>query len=323
VLASYAQVQGSGSNGKGTAWAVLSHDLSTLQYSVTYAGLTGTFTASHIHTRTNGSIVKPFVYGSGNTTTGQWTGLTDVNIQDYLQNRLYVNIHSTVQPSGEISGTLMQNDGVYTATLDGAQESTSSTARGTGVVYFQNDTVKYLFTIAGLSSTYTGAHIHTSQNGSVLKPTPVTDSTASGNWSPIADSARALLVTGKLYFNVHSTTFPAGEIRGNISATSSATATGVDQRPSDIPTVFNLKQNYPNPFNPSTTIEYNLPAKAHISLIIYNVLGQTVATLIDEVRQAGNQKITFDASRFASGIYLYKMTTDNGYAKTMKMLLLK
>ena len=322
VLASYAMIQGASSAGTGTAWAVLTNDLSRIQYSVTYAKLGSTYTGSHIHTNLNGSVDYPLVFGSGNTTTGEWTGLTDVNIQDYIQNRLYVNIHSALQPNGEISGIFMQNDGVFTTTLDGAQASTSSTARGTGVVYIQNDTVKYLVTVAGLNGTYTNAHIHTSLNGAVLKPTPFTDSTTSGMWLPIADSARGLLYTGKLYFNVHSNINPGGEIRGNIGV-GTPVVTSVDQGSSSVPAAFNLRQNFPNPFNPSTTIEFDISSKSLVSLKIYNILGQEVAVLVDEVRQAGNQKVTFDASRLASGIYLYKLTSNNGYAKTMKMMLLK
>jgi CHRD domain. len=322
VLASYAQVQGTGSTGNGTAWAVLSNDLSKIQYSVTYAGLSSSFTGAHIHTNTSGNVVHPFAFGAGNTTTGEWTGLTDVNIQDYVQNRLYVNIHSSLHPGGEISGTLMQNDGVYTATLDGTQESTSSTARGTGVVFIQNDSVKYLVTIAGLNGTYSGAHIHTYPSGSVLKPTPFTDSTASGVWLPIPDSAFGLLNTGKLYFNVHSSINPGGEIRGNIGV-GSPVVTSVEQVSSNVPASFSLRQNYPNPFNPSTTIEFDLPTKSHVSIKIYSVLGQEVAVLLDEVRQAGIQKVTFDAQQLASGLYLYRLTSDNRFSKTMKMLLLK
>ena len=323
VLASYAKIQGTLSSGTGTAWAVLTNDLSRIQYSVTYARLGSTFTGGHFHTNVNGSVVRPFVFGTGNTTTGEWTGLTDVNIQDYIQNRLYANIHSTLQPSGEINGTLVQNDGVYTATFDGAQASTSSTARGTGVVYIQNDSVKYLFTVAGLNGTYTNAHIHASPSGSVLKPTPLTaDSTTSGVWLPIADSARALLYSGNLYFNVHSTVNPGGEIRGNIGV-GIPIATNVDQVSSSVPAAFSLKQNYPNPFNPSTTIEFDIPSASHVSLKIYNMLGQEVAVLVDEARQAGNQQVTFDAKRFASGIYLYRLSSNYGFAKTMKMLLLK
>ena len=236
---------------------------------------------------------------------------------------MYANIHSTLQPSGEINGILQQNDGVYTATFDGAQASTSSSARGTGVVYIQNDSVKYLFTVAGLNGTYTNAHIHASPSGSVLKPTPLTaDSTTSGVWLPIADSARGLLYTGNLYFNVHSTVNPGGEIRGNIGVGTPIT-TNVDHVSSSVPTAFSLKQNFPNPFNPSTTIDFDMPSTSHVSLKIYNMLGQEVAVLVDEVRQAGTQQVTFDAKRFASGVYLYRLSSNNGFAKTMKMLLLK
>jgi hypothetical protein len=322
-LASYAQVEGTVSTAKGTAWAVLTNDLSKIQYSLTYAGLSSPFTGAHIHSNPSGNIVyEDFVIGSGNTTTGEWTGLTDVNIQDFIQERLYVNIHSSLHPGGEINGFLNYDEGVFTATLDGTQESTSSTARGTGVVFFQNDSVKYLATIAGLNGTYTAAHIHASPGGGILKPTPFVDSTASGVWLPIADDALGLLITGNLYFNVHSNINPGGEIRGNIGI-GSQLITSVKQVSSNVPASFSLRQNYPNPFNPSTTIEFNLPTKSHVSMKIYSVLGQEIAVLVDEVRQAGNQKVTFDARQLASGLYFYRLTSDNGFSKTMKMLLLK
>jgi hypothetical protein len=322
-LASYAQVEGTVSTAKGTAWAVLTNNLSKIQYSLTYAGVSSPFTGAHIHSNPSGNIVyEQFVFGSGNTTTGEWTGLTDVNIQDFIQERLYVNIHSSLHPNNEISGTLILDDGVFTATLDGTQASTSSTARGTGVVFFQNDSVKYLVTIAGLNGTYTAAHIHASPGGAVLKPTPFVDSTASGVWLPISDDALGLLNTGNLYFNVHSSSNPGGEIRGNIGLSSPVVAS-VEQGSSRVPTSFSLRQNYPNPFNPSTTIEFDLPTKSHVTLKIYSVLGQEVAELVNEVREAGIQKVTYDAHQLASGLYFYKLTGDNKFSNTMKMLLLK
>ncbi|MFH0988575.1 MAG: T9SS type A sorting domain-containing protein [bacterium] len=75
------------------------------------------------------------------------------------------------------------------------------------------------------------------------------------------------------------------------------------------PETFELFQNYPNPFNPSTTIAYQLPKEAHINLRIFNMLGQQVTTLVDAEKAAGYFKETFDASRYASGAYIYVLTT--------------
>ena len=85
---------------------------------------------------------------------------------------------------------------------------------------------------------------------------------------------------------------------------------------------YNLSQNYPNPFNPTTTIEFNVPQKSMVSLIIYNVIGQQVSILSHGEKEAGTYRINFDASGLASGIYLYRLTAGN-FVQTKKMILLK
>lgn len=75
----------------------------------------------------------------------------------------------------------------------------------------------------------------------------------------------------------------------------------------DPPRTFELFQNYPNPFNPTTTISYQLPYDSKVSLKIYNLLGQEVATLVDGNRQAGYHQEAFSAERFSSGMYIYRI----------------
>lgn len=81
-----------------------------------------------------------------------------------------------------------------------------------------------------------------------------------------------------------------------------------------------LLQNYPNPFNPSTVISYQLTAGCHVILKILNVLGNEIATLVNEVKPAGKHKLTFDASGLASGVYFYQLQAEN-IIQTKKMLL--
>ena len=88
------------------------------------------------------------------------------------------------------------------------------------------------------------------------------------------------------------------------------------------PTEFALKQNTPNPFNPSTTIEYLLPRDTHIILSVYNISGQLVTVLKDELANAGNYSVTWDASGMPSGIYFYTLKAKE-FSETQKMLLLK
>lgn len=92
---------------------------------------------------------------------------------------------------------------------------------------------------------------------------------------------------------------------------------------SGVPKTFALSQNYPNPFNPTTTIEYTVPTTGRVTLIVYNLLGQTVKTLVDEDQQAGDHRVTFDGSTLASGVYLYRLQSDSGASASKKMLLLK
>lgn len=100
--------------------------------------------------------------------------------------------------------------------------------------------------------------------------------------------------------------------------------TGTTEISDDINSVnkFELQQNYPNPFNPSTKISWQSPAAGWQTLKVYDVLGNEVATLVNEERPAGTHKIEFDAGGFSSGIYFYKLTSGN-FTVTKKMLLMK
>ncbi|MEO8167948.1 MAG: T9SS type A sorting domain-containing protein, partial [bacterium] len=88
------------------------------------------------------------------------------------------------------------------------------------------------------------------------------------------------------------------------------------------PAIFMLYQNYPNPFNPATNISYDLPKTSFVSLKIFNMIGQEVATLVNGVQEAGFKSVTFDASALASGVYLYRIVAGS-FIQTKKMILMK
>jgi len=90
-----------------------------------------------------------------------------------------------------------------------------------------------------------------------------------------------------------------------------------------IPASISLSQNYPNPFNPTTIIQYAISSRQFVSLKVYDLLGREVATLVNEEKPAGNYEVEFDGTDFPSGIYFYRLSVDNGYNETRKMVLLK
>jgi hypothetical protein len=104
-------------------------------------------------------------------------------------------------------------------------------------------------------------------------------------------------------------------------ATGVAIVDGVEKTPG-VPQQFQLQQNYPNPFNPTTNINYSIPNAGFVSLKVYNVLGQEVATLVNGFQTAHNYNVQFDASKLASGIYLYSVKFNN-QTLTQKMVLMK
>ena len=90
----------------------------------------------------------------------------------------------------------------------------------------------------------------------------------------------------------------------------------------EVPEAFALGQNYPNPFNPATTIAYALPQAAKVELVVYDLLGRAVLTLVQGEQEAGRYEVIFDASRLASGMYLYRITAGS-YQAVKKMILVK
>ncbi len=90
-----------------------------------------------------------------------------------------------------------------------------------------------------------------------------------------------------------------------------------------IPTEYSLYNNYPNPFNPTTTIRFDIPEKTNVELIVYDILGRRVISLVNnEIRDPGRYEVSFNAGALASGVYIYKLTSKS-YSQARKMLLVK
>jgi hypothetical protein len=89
-----------------------------------------------------------------------------------------------------------------------------------------------------------------------------------------------------------------------------------------IPKEYDLSQNYPNPFNPTTTINYQLPSKSHVTLKIYDILGNLVKVLVDGEKNPGYYQVTWNGTGIASGVYFYRLVSGS-FVSTKKLILLK
>jgi len=103
-------------------------------------------------------------------------------------------------------------------------------------------------------------------------------------------------------------------------------AEAVESNKNQVPQHYLLSQNYPNPFNPSTVITYQLPKSGNVKLVVFDVLGREVKTLVNEYKHAGSYEVTFDGTAFSSGLYFYRISATGGsgaFTDVKKMLMIK
>ncbi len=140
---------------------------------------------------------------------------------------------------------------------------------------------------------------------------PLGDSSAGGVYSP----------RGAAWSNDGKTMYLA-DYDYNIVGVWKRVGTGIEETGEGIPTEYKLSQNYPNPFNPTTVINFSIPEAGDVTLKIYDMLGREVATLVNESKQAGSYRVTFDASKLSSGVYMYTLKSGN-FVASKKMMLMK
>ncbi len=109
---------------------------------------------------------------------------------------------------------------------------------------------------------------------------------------------------------------------GFMHAAAESTITGIEQPEVYMPQQFIMGQNYPNPFRWITAIEYEVPEKSHVEIIVYNTFGQAISVLVSEDHYPGRYKVVFDSGGFPGGVYFYRIKAGD-FLDTRKMLLLK
>ncbi|MBA4252159.1 MAG: hypothetical protein C0425_09495 [Chlorobiaceae bacterium] len=192
-----------------------------------------------------------------------------------------------------IAGTF--GDGVYRSVDNGSSWMKTAEGLTSDHIYsIQVDSRNNIFV-----NTYTGGIFESKNNGL--------------NWT---SAGLTRFGVSSMISNNSDNTFYVGTSSGSIMKRVDGTTSTKEEI--DVPTEFELKQNYPNPFNPSTKIEFSVANKEAVSLIVYNILGQQVRTLINEELQAGKYSVTFDAQGLASGVYIYNLRSKSAnYSKKM------
>jgi hypothetical protein len=97
---------------------------------------------------------------------------------------------------------------------------------------------------------------------------------------------------------------------------------GISGISSSVPDKFKLYQNYPNPFNPYTTIEFDIIKRGNVRIVLYDILGKEVKTIVNEVVEPGKYRVTYSAENLASGLYFYKMTSGD-FTDVKRMVIMK
>ncbi len=219
VLMGQQEVPANGSQAIGGGFFRIDTDTNTVAYRIVVADLSPVETAAHIHgpaaPGVNAGVLTPLPVGP--IKAGVWT-YPEALEAALLDGRMYVNVHTTAFPGGEVRGQIV----THVAMLDGGQEvpANASTARGFGLFVQDTcaNTLNYYIAFAGLSAAQTAAHIHGvanyGTNASVVFPLAV-GSPISGVWG-YAEAQEQNLIDGLMYVNVHTTAFPGGEIRGQI-----------------------------------------------------------------------------------------------------------
>jgi hypothetical protein len=177
-----------------------------------------------------------------------------------------------------------------------------------------------------LHITYDGSNVLVYKNGVLSNTFPRTASPTGGTGFRVGsyNTTAVSHFIGKLdEFRLYNRTLNQAEITATWNSDLGGCGiVGIHNTNSEIPATYSLSQNYPNPFNPTTNIKFSVPNTGLVKLVVFDVLGREVATLVNDVKSAGNYTADFDASHLASGVYFYRLEAEN-FVQTKKMLLVK
>jgi Cu/Zn superoxide dismutase len=327
------------SDGQGVAVLTLDKNKTTIYFTVSVSNLSGAISGMHIHEAaagSNGPVVFDLVpFLNGNRAKGSLKNVTPLIVSKLLNGDYYINVHTALNPGGEIRGQIsLETDARYTALMSGDNEvpAVASDAKGLGVFQLTKSqaSVKFKVLFHGLTSDLVGAHIHNApagENGPVvfdLEPF-IFKNTIEGNWEPGA--MLDALLAGQLYINIHTVNNPGGEIRGQLTLTSGITFDASFDGEQENPPVEGIGRGLgivtiaPD----LNTFDYYVlydsltgPVNgAHFHLAGPNVNGPVVIDISDDINEAGKfisgtQPLTLDDfNTLLSGGYYINLHTDD------------
>ena len=317
------------SSGVGTGTGTLTTE--GLVLGITVDALTGVFTASHLHvgeTGVNGGIARDLGAAfSGGHAEDVWSPadaspLTPTLAQSLLIGGIYANVHTTASPGGEVRGQVYMADGFFADTdlIGGAEvPPVATSAMGTGAFRLSENALVYDVSFGGLAGAFTASHLHQGPggaNGPVVFDitSSFTGGTARGAWRNVSSPSLAVpdicnYLGGTLYVNVHSSSHPGGEIRGNLE----------DFVAADAPVVISIVprlhlQAWPNPSSGESSVRFDLPNASDVSLTVHTVDGARVATLFQGSLPAGVQVVEVDGRILPVGLYFLRAESSAGSA---------
>ena len=223
------------SPGSGSGQVILDPFTSTVSIELSVSGLVAPITAAHIHTGSvaaAGGVTIPLV-GTGPTWTQTAGPLSAADLANLLGNRWYFNVHSTTFPAGEIRGQITPARVRFDAAATGAKETPPNASPGIGVGEFTllpRNRLQYTVSFSGMIGAVTAAHIHEGAAGTagpIAFPLVLTGpSTFSGSNIVLTELGVARLRAGGFYLNIHSSAFPGGELRGQLTPSFTDYGTG-------------------------------------------------------------------------------------------------
>lgn len=323
--------------GKGVASVKVNTTFDTLWYNVAVTGLTGSITSAHFHTGAigvSGPVSLDISGGiSGNKIIGMATGtnIPTSFINSLLSGNQYINVHTAANPGGEIRGQVWRvlREG-YTISMDGAQQNpaVTSSAAGSGIVSIDRNFTNAHYMVVTNGATATAVHFHKAKvgvNGPVLLDLTAgfVNGATFGYWKstdavPFTLANDAQIDNDSVYVNLHTTTNPGGEIRGQVykGFKCYATITGIQS----LGITEEGVSIYPNPANNNFNVAFTSVSNQKISVVVYDMMGKVISNTESAIN-VGYNKLYVNLQNATKGLYFVNIT--NGNEKVTKKLIVE